>query len=183
MLMGVVLVGLVLVVAGCTSTGGATATPGAGTPGAASTPTAPAGEATQGQGGASQPGGGSTTNLCDLVTAAEMASAIGTAALTTKLVPGPPDSCGYLLEGGPVAALVLTPEGGDIAYGAMAADTSSVMYQGTGDKALYNPTAQTFLLMKGGKLVTIAVSVPDDKLPGPRADVLKQIATIVAGRL
>ena len=183
-----VLIGLAFAVAACSSSGTApTAQPGGGsTPGAAATtpatqPTQAAAATTSGGGGGG--GGGSAGNVCDLVTPAEMSTAIKVDGLHSSFVAGPPDTCGYDDSNDGVAAIVLTPQGGDAAYSAIAALSDSQSISGLGDKAFYNATGEALLVMKGGKLLTFTVSRIDADLPGPRVDVLKQIATIAVGRL
>ena len=177
--------GVALVVGACSSSGGgATAASGGnGTPAPAATqgvqPT-DAAQATPATGGG---GGGSAAGLCDFVTAAEMASALGTGALTTKTDDGPPPGCAYELGDKPVAAMVLTASGGEGAYDAMAGDAASVAVPGIGDKAILNEPAHELLILKGGKLLVVVLTPENASLPAATADMYKQIATIAAGRL
>ncbi|HEX8025062.1 MAG TPA: hypothetical protein VF484_02550 [Candidatus Limnocylindrales bacterium] len=178
-----VLLGLAFATAACSSSGSG-GTPGSAATATAAGATAGAEQPTEQPAATSTPGSASGAVACDLVTAAEMATAIGSQPLTTKVVPGPPDTCSYTLSGddAPTVAVVVTP-GGGVAYDAIAQDPSSTSYPGIGDKAVYYGDGQTFMVLKGGTLVTIAVNVTDDKLPGARPDVLKQIAAIAAGRM
>jgi len=181
-----ILIGIVLAVAACSSSGsGATTKPAASTPAPAATagsqPTdAPA--ATQGSGGGGGGGGGSST-VCSLVTGQEMAMSLHLASLTTEALLGPPDTCGYRQDTTLVAAIVLTPVGGDIAYTALAGDSGAQTVTGIGDKAVYLEAQQLLGFMKGGKLVVLTLTLSDDQLPGVRVEVMKGIAAIAAGRV
>ena len=187
-----VVVGMAMVVAACaggTATSAPAGTQAAGSPSAdaaasTGTPTAVApGETTPATASPTTGGSGSGADACGLVTADEMGTAIGLTGLTQTLVPGPPDTCSYVRDGSPTAALVLTGENADLVYGAMAADAASTEVPGIGDKALYSDTTQTFLVQKGTQLLTIAIGVPDDRLPAARLDVMSAVATIAAGRM
>lgn len=180
-----VLLGFSLAVAACSSGGAASQPAGAGTPGTAATQGASATPApTEAAVATSQSGGGGGSGgECDLVTTAEMASALGTGALTAEPDPGPPPGCGYRLNGTPVAAVIVTASGGEASFDAMVGAAGSVAVSGVGDKALFNEDAHEFLFLKGGKLVAVVVTLGADALPASPADVYKQIATIAAGRL
>jgi len=175
-----------LALAGCSSSGsGPTSNPGAnGTPApgatVASQPTAAATTAAGGGGG----GGGTAGNVCDLVTAAEMSAATKIDGVATRFVPGPPDNCAYSKgDQTSVGSLTLTPQGGGLAFGVIAGDSTSTPYPGIGDKALYNATAESFVVLKGDKLLVIVLSILDADLKAPRVDIMKQLATIAAGRM
>jgi len=182
-----VLIGFVLATAGCSSSGSAaTASAGSGGGGATPGPAATSAQSTDQPAAPSQPGGGGTASGgCDFVTPAEMATAIGSGALTTKLAAGPPDTCGYLEAGAsiPDAAVVYTPVGGDAAFQAVAGAAGATAIPGIGDHAAYDPELQELVVIKGGKLLAFQVILDDSKLPAPRLDVLKAIATIAADRL
>ena len=180
-----VLLGFTLALAACSS-GGAASQPAAGTPAPAAT--AGGGQATPAATDAAaataQPGGGGGgSSACDLVTTGEMASALGTGALTSQGDPGPPPGCAFKLGDKPVAALVLTVSGGDATYDAMAGDAGSVAVSGIGDKAILAEAAHELLVMKGGKLLVVVLTTEAASLPTATADMYKQIATIAAGRL
>ena len=109
---------------------------------------------------------------------------LGTGALVQGFYPGPPDTCDFRADNRPVAAfsLVEAGQGAGLVYDAIKADSLSQEFSGIGDRALYNSGTQSFLVIKGDRLVTILIS--ENGLEEPeRIEKLKEIGGIVAGRL
>lgn len=157
--------------------------PGAGAtsaePEPASVEPAPAGE-TPASGGGATAGG----DVCDLVTAEDMAGVLGKSPVVQELFAGPPDTCDYQVDNAPLAAIVLmgAGEGAGFVYDAMKADPATEEFSGIGDRALYNAGTETFLVMKGDRLLTIAIT-DVDLAPEARLDAMKEVARIAAGRM
>lgn len=188
-----ILLGALLLVAAC----GGGATPASGTtdgaptdPGNGEASVDPGGGATQtDEAPASEPpatepptGGGTTADVCGLVTVAEMESLFGVSGVTQQLFAGPPDTCDYRLDSAPFVAMVLTPGVGAAVFDATAADTSSELVSGLGDRALYNSQLLVLLVQKGGSLLTLH-TLDESRSEEERFELMKQIGEIAAGRM
>lgn len=154
----------------------APAAPSADTP-ATEQPSAPEAPAETTAGGATGSG-----DVCGLVTADEMAGILGKSPVKQGFFPGPPDTCDYQVDGAPLAAIVLMGEGAGMVYEAMKADPASEEFSGLGDRALFNSQTQTFLVAKGDRLLTIAIT-DIDMTDAQRLDAMKAAAKIAADRM
>lgn len=131
-------------------------------------------------GGGEAPSG----DVCGLVTAEDMARVLGKSPVVQGLFVGPPDTCDYQIDNAPLAAIVLMgqDEGASMVYEAMKADAASEEFSGIGDRALYNTGTEAFLVMKGDRLLTIAIT-DVDLAPEARLEAMKEVARIAAGRM
>ncbi len=135
--------------------GGAAPSVEPGTVGEASQPTTP-------EPAASEPvaAGGGGSDVCGLVTIAEVEGMFAVSGVTQGFFPGPPDTCDYQLDGAPFAAVVLTNVGATSIFDAMAGDAASESVSGLGDRALYNSQTLNFLVQKGDRLLSISTFDP-----------------------
>jgi hypothetical protein len=132
--------------------------------------------------GASQGGGGGTSNACDLITAAEAASVTGVASTTAQGSGDDPFYCSYISDGQPVVLTSLISTGADSIYATYAAEQGATLVSGIGDKAVFSPSTFSLYIVKGGRLMGISAgtgSLTQDQ----RLDLEKQLGTIAAGRL
>lgn len=127
-------------------------------------------------------GGGTTTDVCGLVTVAEMESVFGISGVTQQLFAGPPDTCDFRRDEAAFVAMVLIPTGGIASFSAYAYEQGAEPISGLGDEALYSPSTQLVIIRKGDAVVSIAVfdSSLDD---ATRLERLKAVGTIAAGRM
>ena len=127
-------------------------------------------------------GGSAAGDVCALVTPEEMAGVFGVPAVTQELFAGPPDTCDYQVDGAPQAALVLTTTGALPVFDAMAADPGAQTIPGLGDRAVYSPSSLILLILKGDRLLTIAV-LDESNDEAARLESMKAIGAIAAGRM
>ncbi|MEX1168735.1 MAG: hypothetical protein WEE50_01195 [Chloroflexota bacterium] len=194
-LLRVAAIGAVVLVAACGGGSGQTGAPAAAL---SQTPAAPAVEPTDGSttGGAASAeappaptdaeppsGGGAVGDVCELVTEEELGGILGVP-IKTFLLAGPPDTCDIQsTDGAPLAATVLSTIQASLTYDVMAADSASTSVSGIGEKALYNPNQAILLVLKNGALLTVAVFDDGSAGEAARLELMKQIATIAAGRM
>jgi hypothetical protein len=186
----IAIIGLALAVVGC---GGASSpAPADGSPAA---PTGTSG-AEPSQGGATPPAsggepsidGGTGVGVCDLVTAAELATMFGVPAVTTEVLVGPPDTCDIEIDGAPAAAVVLMKTdramGLDaaVAFAAYATASDSEPVAGIGDQAVYSESTALLIFIKGDSVVSIA-AFNDQWSADERRDFQEQMASTAASRL
>ena len=111
-----------------------------------------------------------------------MDAIFGVSGVTQELLPGPPDTCDYQLDGAPFAATVWTEGVQPYVYDAMAADGTSTSIPGIGDKAVYSEAMRLLVFQKGDSLYTVAV-FDESKTDEQKVELMKAIATKAAERL
>jgi hypothetical protein len=196
------LAALVLVLAACGSAGGgASAAPADSADAAAQPPAAAAGQSEAAPAAPAStepsepapapeaPAGGSgnvAVDVCALVTEGELGGILGEP-VQTIVFAGPPDTCDIQsTDNAPLAAFVLTTMGGVAAatvYEAFAADPGSTDIGAIGEKAAYNPTQATLVILKNGSVLTVAVFDDRTADEAARLELMKQIGSIAAGRM
>lgn len=127
-------------------------------------------------------GGASAADVCGLITVEEIGDIFGVSGVTQGFFPGPPDTCDYQLDGAPFAAIVLTEQAASFVFDAMAADAASESIDGIGDRAVYNSQLLVLLVEVDDAIVSMSTFDPT-KTDDERAELMRQIAVIVAGRM
>ena len=184
---GLVVGGVLVLVAACSGSGGATGStaaaasaegsPADGGAGAEASVAAPASAAPAGG------GGGPAGNVCELVTEQELAGILGTQ-IKSAVLTGPPDTCDIQsADGAPLAATVYLNVGGSFAYEAFAGDPGSVDVAGIGEKASYSSSQGLLVVFKNGAMLSIAVFDDGTKDEAARRALMEQIGKIAAGRM
>lgn len=188
-----------LVVAGCGGSGGtgaSAAAPSAAAPAAAASPAAgggtdagsqPSVAASAAVAAPQEPaGGGPAGTVCELVTAEELQGILGTPVSLTVFA-GPPDTCDIQsTDGAPLAATVLTVMSSAAAsavFDAYAGSPGAQSISGMGDKAAYDPAQAVLVVLKGDKVLTVAVFDDGTTDEAARLELMKQIGSIAAGRM
>jgi hypothetical protein len=179
---------IVLILAGCGGGTGAspTAAPAGGvaTSGPTQATTADAPAATTEPAG----GGGSTADVCGLVTPEELAGVFKVPSVTTSVLAGPPATCtATAADGTTLAAWVLSHlQAGSIeasVYGAMMSDPSAIQVSGIGDKAAHVENTG-FLVLKGDSFLSIgSMAGAGDLSDEERRKLAEQLGAIAAGRM
>jgi hypothetical protein len=193
-------VGIVALVAGCGGSGAAVPTaaapaqapaPESSAAGAGGTDTGgqPSAQASVAEVASEAPpagggdGGGPAVGICELVTADELAAIYDVASVETTVIPGPPDNCIVQSDGGDglTAWSLMTAQAGTV-YSAMTSDPSTVEVPGIGDKAAIVQNTG-ILVLKGGSLLSIALTAAPDMSEEEVLEAAKQVAAAAAGRL
>lgn len=132
-------------------------------------------------------GGGSADGVCELATADELSGILGVS-VTTVLLQGPPDTCDIQSDGAPVASMTLTLADEQLGldpalvFQAMTATTGVTDVPGIGDKAVFDETGETLIILKGNSLLVIAV-YPGAASLEARQEMMKEIGRTATGRM
>jgi len=190
-----VVVGGVLLIAACGGGGttGSTTAPATEAPaaessapldGGAGTSVEPGAEASTATPASQAPAGGGTDvgNVCELVTAEELAGIFSVASVKMTVLPGPPDNCIVESDGDPLTAWSLTTAQASAVYDAFTVDPSTVQVTGVGDKAAIVQNTG-LLVLKGGALIVVMISGGADMSEDEAIEASKQIGVLAAGRL
>lgn len=132
-------------------------------------------------------GGGSTESACGLATTDELSSILGVS-VTTLLLQGPPDTCDIQAGGAPIASMTLTLPNEQLGldpalvFQAMTMAPGLTDVPGIGDKAVFDESGETLIILKGSSLLVVAV-YPGAASLEDRQAMMKEIGTIAAGRM
>lgn len=128
-------------------------------------------------------GGGVAVGICELVTADELAGIFGVGSVTQTVIPGPPDNCIVESDTGEgLTAWSLMTAQADTVFAAMTTDPSTIVVPGIGDKAAIVQNTG-LLVVKGGSLLSVALTAVTDRSEEEIIEFAKQVAAIAAGRL
>jgi hypothetical protein len=185
------LVVAVLALAACTGSGGSDPSTGPGSATPATPSTAPASATTSEAPTSAAPTAGASTGAggageaCDLLTADEIGTVIGTSIASTESVAGEPSYCQYLdADGMPQVATSYARQAQEFAWQMWAQEDGAVQVDVPGAEAVFSPSTETVYLRKGDAIVGVTAGLGAGATPtDQRRAWATELAAIVATRM
>ena len=133
---------------------------------------------------ASAAGGGGAGSACDLITAEELAAAVGVASATIEPSVGEPSYCTYRdPDGEPIASTVLSRSNAQSTFQTFASAEDAVEIPGLGDQAIFSESwLNSLYVLKGDSMFNINAGSPAIELEA-RIELSKKLAAIAVGRM